>query len=723
MLWEMMKQKCCYLNLRGILLFLLVAWLFAPLSAQNLREQATVLFDAGKFKPALDLLLRYQEQKPGNLDVQRDIGIAAFHANQLGIARQYLGGLIDKSPDPTVTFYFGKVNQHEFQFKEAIRQYKNFLRKVKLDDPRRRATIADIKRCAAGQKIILSTEDALVENLGETINSAYDEFAPVVSPTDEDKLYFASSREYSEGGLRDDLGRMDDKNGKYAADIFSTYTDNGEWHEPTPLGNPLLSTSQHEFILSFDKKGTSMYLYRGLTQFSGDVLLDVFKQNSEQRTPPIPFISPIKANEGDNALCFFNDTLMIFASRRAGGYGGLDLYYSRFTEGAWSNPENLGPNINTSFDETTPFLAKDGRTLYFSSNSTQSMGGFDIFKSTYMDVEMSWQAAQNLGRPFNSVGDDTYFQLTADGRKGYFCSNRKDSHGERDIYQALFKTAQKVQVPSQPSAFYEVPAHLEKAKNGTISVGVTKVKYEFSPLYYDQDADLLRGSNMQQLKKVADLWKLYPNVQIILTGHSVETESVPFDLYFMLKRLEQTRKILTDNGVRIDNITLKSVGSGYPIALTILEGTPNPAGEKMNKRIDIDLKNTLNTPIDFQYNTPAVSELMVNKAGDVLKKHEMGLSYKIQIAATKRVFEGEALTKCGDGMVEVQGDGQYLYTVGLKETFGAAEILKQNLLKDGNKEAIVVAYVDGVRLISDNVIRQWSKKYPDLLKYLAGKGK
>jgi outer membrane protein OmpA-like peptidoglycan-associated protein len=716
-------KKCCYLNLRGILLFWMAMQFILPASAQNLREQATVLFDAGKFKPALELLLRYQEQKPGNLDVQRDIGIAAFHANQLGIARQYLGGLMDKSTDASVTYYLGKVNQHEFQFKEAIRLYKNFLRNAKQDDPRRRPLIADIKRCAAGQKIILSTEDALVENLGETINSAYDEFAPVVSPTDEDKLYFASAREFSEGGLRDDSGQLDDKQGKYTADIFSTYTDNGEWHEPTPLGNPLLSTSQHEFILSFDKKGTSMYLYRGLTQFAGDVLLDVFKQSSEQKLPPIPFLSPLKANEGDNALCFFNDTLMIFASRRAGGYGGLDLYYTHFTEGNWSNPENLGPNINTPFDETTPFLAKDGRTLYFSSNSTQSMGGFDIFKSAYIDVEMQWQPAQNMGRPFNSAGDETHFQLTAEGRKGYFCSNRKDSHGERDIYQALFKTAQKVQLPSLPSAFYEVPAHLEKAKNGVLEVGVAKVKYEFSPLYYDQDADLLRGSNMQQLKKVADIWRLYPNVQILLTGHCVESESLAFDLYFTLKRLEQSRKILTDNGVRIDNITLKSVGSNYPIALTILEGTPNPAGEKMNKRVDIDLKNIANTPIDFQYNTPAVADLMVNKTGEFLKKHEKGLSYKVQIAATKRVFEGEALTKYGDSMVEAQGDGQYLYTVGLKETFDAAHFLKQNLLKEGHKEAIVIAYVDGVRLVSDNIARQWSGKYPDLLKYLTGKSK
>jgi outer membrane protein OmpA-like peptidoglycan-associated protein/ribosomal protein L24E len=466
-----------------------------------------------------------------------------------------------------------------------------------------------------------------------------------------------------------------------------------------------------------------MYLYRGLTQFSGELLLDVFKESAEQKTPPVPFLSPIQANEGDNALCFFNDTLIIFASRRVGGYGGLDLYYTHFTAGAWSNPENLGPNINTSFDETTPFLAKDGRTLYFSSNSTQSMGGFDIFKSTYMEVEMGWQMAQNVGRPFNSAGDETHFQLTTDGRKGFFCSNRKDGNGERDIYQALFKAAQKVQLPSMPSAFYEVPTHLEKTKNGTESVGITKVKYEFSPLYYEQDADLLRGSNMQQLKKIADLWKLYPNLQIVLTGHCVESESIPFDLYFTLKRLEKMRKILTDNGVRIDDVILKSVGSCYPIALTELEGTPNPAGEKMNKRVDIALKNTANTSIDFQYNTPTISELMVNKAGDVLKKHEIGLSYKIQLAATKRIFEGEALTKCGDGMVEVQGDGQYLYTVGLKESFGAAEILKQNLLKDGNKEAIIVAYVDGVRLISDAAIRQWSQKYPDLLKYLVGKGK
>jgi outer membrane protein OmpA-like peptidoglycan-associated protein len=719
-----MKQKKCWtMNVRGILLFFLMAHFTAPNSAQNLREQATVLFDAGKFKPALALLLQYQEQKPGNLDVQRDIGVAAFHSGQLGIARQYLSGLIDKSPDPAVIYYLGKVNQHEFQFKEAIRLYKNFLRKVKLDDVRRRSTIADIKRCAAGQKIILSAEEALVENLGEAINSPYDEFAPVLSPTDEDKLYFAASREYSEGGLRDETGRADNQNGKYTSDIFSTYTDNGEWHEPKPLGNPLLSTPQHEFIMGFDKKGTSMYLYRGLTQFSGDVLLDVFKQNVEQRTPPALFNAPIKANEGDNALCFFNDTLIIFASRRAGGYGGLDLYYTRFTQGNWSNPENMGQNINTPFDETTPFLAKDGRTLYFSSNSTQSIGGFDIFKTTYIDANMQWENVQNLGRPFNSASDETHFQLTTDGRKGYFCSNRKEGFGERDIYQALFKTAQKTQLPSTPIAFYEVPAYLEKTKNNTQNTGIAKVKYEFSPLYYDQDGDLLRGSNAQQMKRIADVWKLYPNVQIVLTGHSTASESDAFDLYFTLKRLEQVRKLLTDNGVRIDNVTLKSVGSYYPVALTELNGTPNPAGEKMNKRFDIDLKNTATTPIDFQYNTPIVSELMVNKTGSILKKHENGLSYKVQIAATKRVFEGEALSKYGDGMVEVQGDGQYLYTVGLKENFAAADILKQNLLKEGNKEATVIAYIDGVRLLSDNVTRQWSKKYPDLLKYLAGKGK
>jgi len=125
-------------------------------------------------------------------------------------------------------------------------------------------------------------------------------------------------------------------------------------------------------------------------------------------------------------------TVLIFASNMPGGYGKTDLYRSRFENGRWTIPVNLGPGINTAEDELFPYLAADGG-LYFSSNGHGGLGGLDIFRGS-MNEEEQFGGIRNLGYPINSAGDDFGFTLYRDETSGFFSSNRKGGKGRDDLY-------------------------------------------------------------------------------------------------------------------------------------------------------------------------------------------------------------------------------------------------------------------------------------------------
>ncbi|MBL7818563.1 MAG: PD40 domain-containing protein [Saprospiraceae bacterium] len=695
----------------------------------KLKEDGLKFFERGKYREALELLTRYDEQKSGDVAVSQAIGIASYHANQLPKAKQYLSAIAlnTKNPDPSVLLYLGRTYHSELNFKEAIKNYKRFLSLTDEKHPERRRVVGDVKRCASGIKILTQPDLALVENLGEAVNSRFDEFAPVQSVTIDDRIYFASAREDSEGGLRNEQGLVDVKNGHYFNDIYLTDFDGGDWHTPTRLENLLINTSRHEWLLDITNEGKTLVFFRSSNQFSGDILIDTFKTQDETRSLPPNLVAPFQPENGDNALCFFNDSILIFAARRPEGFGGLDLYYTIFANGNWQAPKNLGRGVNSAFDETTPWLAKDGRTLYFSSNSTASMGGFDVFKAVFDTDSLVFMPAVNLGKPINSAEDDMFFRLTPDGMRAYFCSSRREGFGERDIYTALFKNFQREQTPSVPIAFHLWEAVKREQEltdaNKPKEQKILEVKLE--PLFYENDDDLLRGVNLTQLRTILNTVKQFPTLKVVLTCNSVEGEKASFDLYFSMKRVERIAKYLIDNGLRNENIVLKAVGSEYPIAQTVVNGLPNPTGEKLNRRVDIAIidKETPPSPIRVNYNAPVVSEFMLNPVGNRLKKHDSGLTYKIQIVTTRRIFDNDILSKYGDAMIEAIGtEGVYNYSVGLFTTFEEAIKMQKDLLKNNQKEAIIVPFIDGLR-ISDEEAKQLNKKYVDLYNYLAAKKK
>ena len=133
---------------------------------------------------------------------------------------------------------------------------------------------------------------------------------------------------------------------------------------------------------------------------------------------------------------------IIFASDRSGGYGKMDLYEINLVDGKWTNPKNLGSNINSNEHEKSPYLHTDGKTLFFASTNFPSVGGFDIFYSRKDSLEV-WQKPINIGYPINTVADEISLFVSTDGNRAYFASNQLKGVGGWDVYSFALHDAAK----------------------------------------------------------------------------------------------------------------------------------------------------------------------------------------------------------------------------------------------------------------------------------------
>jgi len=152
-------------------------------------------------------------------------------------------------------------------------------------------------------------------------------------------------------------------------------------------------------------------------------------------TQPLPFGRTINTPDYEGMPSLSPDNReLYFVSDRAGGYGGYDIWMSRFEDGLWQRPVNAGAGVNTAGNETTPYIAPDDRTLYFTSDTWPGFGGTDIFVSK-RERGGAWQQAKNMGHPVNTAHDERSEYLGLNGRTLYFASDRNGPAGNYDIYQ------------------------------------------------------------------------------------------------------------------------------------------------------------------------------------------------------------------------------------------------------------------------------------------------
>ena len=708
---------------RVICLLAALLGILHTLPAQNpvaLKKQGEKDYAARQWQAAVENLNQYQQLKPGDPGVLTKLGIAYYRLHQPEQAKRLLEFVRNQNPnskDSDLHFYYARTLHGLQEYEKAIPAYKSFLRAAPPEHPLRGLAADNILRCASGFAVPTNENVALVENLGNRVNSAGDEFGPIPSVNHADRLYYSAAREGCTGGKRNPKGLEDAEKGDWCSDMFIANQRPTGWETAGNLGG-LLNTSRYETALDFNATGQILYFFRGFSLFSGDIHVDTAGRKDEYAVASPVFAGPLQAEEGDGPPFFFNDTTLLFASRRPGGFGGLDLYWSVFSKNTWTNPQNLGAVINSAYDETTPFLALNGKTLYFSANHPGSIGGFDIFKTVYDPAIANWQAPQNMGLPVNSPGDDAFFRLAADGNTSYFASDRLDSYGERDLYVAYFKAPQEEQLGEKNIAWFKTAVQTAKTRAPTAD----EIKKVTLPaLFYNNDRDVLSTENLPTLDEVARLAKTYPEAIVHVTVHTDETGAAKFDLYNGIKRAEIVGKALMERGVPSARILLKSAGPYYPLARNATDVGPSPDGQRLNRRIEIGLNNlTGDLPLQAVLERPQVSENMALGGAARFDRWTTGLGYKVEVAVTRQLFNNDALGMFGDGMIESQpGAGAYRYTVGYSQQFNEAARLRKTLQTQGFNDATVIAYLNGIRLSKAEAIGL-VKKWPDLALFVKG---
>ncbi|MCB0794898.1 MAG: PD40 domain-containing protein [Flavobacteriales bacterium] len=413
-------------------------------------NEANKLMEEKFYNQAAEIWEELVQQDPNNANLNYKLGYSYFNSyNQDTKALPYLekaaqlrttgsyGSFNTSGYDPfdpkernapsVVDYYLGRAYHLNGDLDKADVQYQKFMDGSDPKHDLHPLAKRGLEQTANARELMKDPKPYEVSNVGAVINSDLPDFGPVIS-VDGNALFFTTRRVHGDSS---NYGIFDDKAGLPHESIYVSYKDReGNWQTPELLN--INEVGNHLATINVSADGQTLFIYRS---DEGDGNIYESKLVGELWSDPVLMGSDIntKSWETHGALTADGNTFY-FVSDRSGGFGGRDLYrVVRLPNGEWSKAQNLGNVVNTKFDEDGAFIHPNGRTLYFSSKGHNSMGGFDVFQSELQE-DGTWTPPVNIGYPLNTPDDEVFFVTTADGRRGYFSSDKIGGYGEKDIY-------------------------------------------------------------------------------------------------------------------------------------------------------------------------------------------------------------------------------------------------------------------------------------------------
>jgi tetratricopeptide (TPR) repeat protein len=413
--------------------------IFSPLimSSQVIKEMQDSFLEAEYFflnqdyPDALVYYLELYEKMPENANIAYRIGSCYLNipgrknlaVNYLETAAKNLSakhkeGTISQTAAPyDALFELANAYRINFRFDKAKETYIKY-KETLLPDDKENIDFVDheIKVCDEARELIAKPRDFTEENIGEPFNDDKSNFNPVISANGKAFAYMVSLKFYD-------------------AIMFSKMV-NSKWTAPVNIIPELQADGNLNIsCLSADGK---MLFFTKYDNFNSDIYSSTY--NGTRWSPAVKLNRNINTKYWESHGFISDDgEMLIFASDRPGGFGGLDLYISHKEKGSWGTPEKLGPEINTPYNEDRPFLINNGKILFFISQGHRNMGGYDIFRSDLQSNGL-WSNPENLGYPINTPDDDIFFMPFDNGKSGYLSKFKESGgFGKEDIYRITFK--------------------------------------------------------------------------------------------------------------------------------------------------------------------------------------------------------------------------------------------------------------------------------------------
>lgn len=428
----------------GIIIYLLLSFAYIGNSQKPTALQLRKNFNEGyrlynlhDYQRALSYFFSLYNYDTKNANYAYMTGVCLYQTKRFKKAVSFLNQAVKNTTDEYKDFnysetkapldaylYLGLSEHKAYMFSKAIANYKSYLNANNTIDTL--LVNQYIRSALFAQKAMKDSIQIAITNLGKNINSKYNDYSPAIS-ADEKSLIFTSRREGNYGGLTDD--------GDFYEDLYISKKEENNWSVAKNMGKAI-NTEMHEASISLSPKGDKLFIFKDEGGI-GNIYESNFENKEWTRPEKLPSNINSSFNETHASISADGQSLY-FVSNRDGGYGGTDIYVSKLLpSGEWGLPINIGPTINTPYNEDAVMIHPDGTTLYFSSKGHNTIGGFDLFYSILQDND-TWSKPINFGYPINTPDDEQFFVITSDNKNAYFSAIRDDSFGGMDLYKMNF---------------------------------------------------------------------------------------------------------------------------------------------------------------------------------------------------------------------------------------------------------------------------------------------
>lgn len=428
----------------------------------ELPENASKMYNNGNFIKAKELYRDLYKKNQNNTEFKFRFGVSLLNSYEWEDGLKMLEEVSKKlDVSNEVWYYLGKGYHLTNRYDLAIKMFEKY---ISIDGSSALAEKSKrrIEMCLNAKSLVKSPVNTQFENLGKYINSNGKECNPVVTP-DENYVLFTTRREGT-------TGRIYDLEGYYTADIYASSFKSNKWSKARSINYP--NSYGNESVAGISEDGTYIFYYVDNPKEKNSLYMAEKGKRS--------YMKPKKINNKDinakhsqqlSATISNDGNTMIFSSDRKDGKGQFDLYIAKkLPNGKWGMPSNMGESINTSLNENYPYLVDEGKTLYFASEGHKSIGGYDVFKSTFDEETQTWSKPENIGYPLNTPDDNTGICFSQDKKIVYLSAYRSDSEGGLDIYRVELKdeetelTTVKGMVYQSDSSLVNYPMQIEAFK-------------------------------------------------------------------------------------------------------------------------------------------------------------------------------------------------------------------------------------------------------------------